>query len=51
MTIYVTGIDMSAAFNTIHRDELPEIAEKALNEDGTKMLRVLPKDTTIEIKI
>ena len=31
---------MSAAFDTIHSDKLLEIAEKTLNEDGTKMLRV-----------
>ena len=51
MTIYVTGIDMSATFDTVDRDRLLEIAEKTLNEDGTKMLRVqFPTDLTVEIK-
>lgn len=36
---------MSAAFDTIHRDKLLEIAEKTLNEDGTKMLRVYYQQT------
>ena len=34
IVIYVTGIDMSSAFDTIHRDELLEISKQFLDEDG-----------------
>ena len=48
---HVTGIDMSAAFDTIHRDKLMEIAEEILDEDGVRILRILLTNTSIEIKI
>ena len=51
ITIYVTGIDMSSAFDTIHRDKLIEIAEEIMDEDGIRILRVLLSNTSIEIKI
>ena len=51
MTIYVTGIDMSSAFDTIHRDELLNIAEKILDEDGARILRILLSNTSIEIRV
>ena len=34
MTLYVTLIDMSAAFDTIHSGKLLKIAEDALSEDS-----------------
>ncbi len=51
ITIYVTGIDMSSAFDTIHRDELLEISKQFLDEDGQRILRVLLSNTSIEIRI
>ena len=51
ITIYVTGIDMSSAFDTINRKKLLEIAERILDEDGQRMLRILLSDTTVEIRI
>ena len=51
ITIYVTGIDMSSAFDTINRNKLMEIAERILDEDSQRMLRVLLSETTIEVKI
>ena len=51
ITIYVTGIDMSAAFDTVDRNRLLEIAEGVLDEDGLRMLRVLLSDTTIEVRV
>lgn len=42
---------MSAAFETIYRDKLLEIAEDVLRENGARILRVLLTVTTIEIKI
>ena len=51
IVIYVTGIDMSSAFDTIHRDELLEISKQFLDEDGQRILRVLLSNTNIRIKI
>ena len=51
ITIYVTGIDMSSAFDTIHRYKVLEIAEKILDEDGLRILRILLSNTSIEIKV
>ena len=50
MTIHVTAVDMSTAFDTIHRVKLLEIAEEVLSEDGARMLIVLLTDATIEIE-
>ena len=51
ITIYVTGIDMSSAFDTIQRDQLIDIAKEILNEDGKRILRVLLAETTLEVKV
>ena len=51
MTIYITGIDMSSAFDTIHRDELLNISEQFLDEDGLRILRLLLSNTSIELRI
>ena len=51
ITIYVTGIDMSSAFDTIHRQRVLEIAERILDEDGARILRILLSNTSIEIKV
>ena len=42
---------MSSAFDTIYRDTVINIAEKILDEDDIRMLRVLLADTTLEVKI
>ena len=49
--IYITGIDMSSAFDTIHRDKLINIAEEFLDEDDIRIMRVLLADTTLEVKV
>ena len=51
LTVYVTGIDMSSAFDTIHRDELLKIAEGILDEDGLRILRILLSNTSIEVRV
>ena len=51
ITIYITGIDMSSAFDTINRKELMKIAERIMDEDGQRMLRILLSDTTVEVRI
>ena len=40
MEIHVIGIDMSSAFDTIHREKIMTIASKFLEEDELRILRV-----------
>ncbi len=51
ITIYITGIDMSSAFDTIHRNEMINIAERILQEDEVRILRVLLSNTTLEVRV
>ena len=37
--------------STINRNKLMEIAERILDEDGQRMLRILLSDTTVEVRI
>ena len=49
--IFVTGIDMSSAFDTIYRDKVLEIAEEVMEEDEVRILRILLSETTLEVKV
>ena len=49
--IYVTGIDMSSAFDTIQRDQLINIAKEILSENETRILRALPFENTLKFKV
>ena len=49
--IFITGIDMTAAFDTIKRSKLLEILESIVDEDELRMIRVLLSNTTLEIKV
>ena len=49
--IFITGIDMSSAFDTIYRDELIKIAEEILDEDELRILSTLLAETTLEVRI
>ena len=51
MEIFITGIDMSAAFDTIRRDKLLKIAEEFLQEDETRLIRFLLSGTNISPRI
>ena len=51
ITIYVTGIDMSSAFDTLERNKLLEIVASFMCEDNQRILRVLLSETTVEIQI
>ena len=51
ITIYVTGIDMSSAFDTIERDQLIDIAKEILDEPEIKILGVILAETTLEVKV
>ena len=51
ITIYVTGIDMSSAFDTIQRGQLIDIAKEILNKDEIRILRVVLAETTLKVKV
>ena len=51
MTIFITEIDMSSAFDTIYRDELFKIVEEFLDEDNLRILSTLLAETTLEVKV
>ena len=51
ITMYVTGIDMSSAFDTMERNKLLEYTESFLDEDNQRILRVLLSDTSVEIQV
>jgi hypothetical protein len=48
---YATGIDMTAAFDTIDRAKLIEIYASITGEDEMRMVRALNTNTTLQIKI
>ena len=50
LEIYITGIDMSSAFDTIHRHKLLEEMETFLGEDEIRMTRILLSNITIRIR-
>ena len=50
ITIYVTGIDMSSAFDAIEREQLIDIVKEILNGDKIRILRTLLTETTLEVK-
>ena len=50
LEVYITGIDMSSAFDTIHRHKLIEELEKFLEEDEIRMIRLLISNTTITVR-
>ena len=50
-TIFITGIDMSSAFDTIYRDEQLKIVEEFLDEDELRILSTLLAETPREVKV
>ena len=51
ITIYITGTDMSSAFDTIQRGQLIDIAKEILNKDEIRILRVVLAETTLKVKV
>ncbi|GFO30550.1 LINE-1 reverse transcriptase homolog [Plakobranchus ocellatus] len=49
--VNITGIDMSAAFDTINRTKLLEILRDIIDEDELRIIRFLLSETTIDVKI
>ena len=51
MKIHIVGIDMSSAFDTIHRNKLIEIIETFMGEDEVRIIRKLLSNTTLEVQV
>ena len=49
--VFITGLDMSSAFDTIIREDLIKVLENILHEDEVRMVRLLLSNTTLDIKI
>ena len=49
--VFITGIDMSSAFDTIIRQRLIEILETIIPEDEVRMSRLLLSNTTLKINM
>ena len=49
--IYITGIDLSSAFDTIIREKLVVILETILHKDELQMVKFLLRDTKLQIKM
>lgn len=51
VTIKISGIDMSAAFDTINRQEMLNIVKNIVNDDEQRLIRFLLSHTTINTRI
>ena len=51
LIVYITGIDMTSAFDTINRNKVLKITKDILKEDEFRILRVLMSDTTLEVRV
>ena len=51
LKVQITGIDMSAAFDTINRIKLLHILSDIVNEDDLRIIRFLLSNTVINMKI
>ena len=49
--VYITGIDMSSAFDTIQCEQLISIVKKFLDEDEVRMIQLLLSNTTLDVRI
>ena len=51
LKVTITGIDMSAAFDTINRTQLLDILENIIEEDELRIIRFLLSNTKINMKV
>ena len=51
IVIYITGLDMTAAFDTINREKLMNILTGIIGEDEIRMVRLLLSKTTLDVKV
>ena len=49
--VHVVGIDMSSAFDTIHRHKILEIAQDIMEEDELRILRALLSETSLKVRV
>ena len=49
--VYIIGIDMSIAFNTIRREQLIDILKKFKDEDEVRMIQLSLSNTTLDVRI
>jgi exonuclease III len=49
--IHIIGIDMSKAFDTVHREKLLSITDKILDNSTRRIVRVLVADTSLQITL
>ena len=49
--LYITGLDLSSAFDTINREELISILTKIVDKDALRMIRLLLSNTSLDIKM
>ena len=49
--IYITGIDMSSAFDTIRREQLIDILKRFLEEEEVRMIQLLLSKTKLDVRI
>ena len=51
LNIYITGIDMNSAFDTIRREQLISVVRKFLEDDEVRMIQLLLSNTTLYVRI
>ena len=51
LKLFIVGIDLSSAFDTIDRNKLLDILKPIINNDEHRMIRILHSDTSLEIKM
>ena len=51
LTVYLTGIDMSSAFDTIYRHKIIDIASSIFDNDEMRILHLLLSETQLQLKI
>ena len=51
LAVYITGIDMSSAFDTINRSELINTLQTFIPDDEMRFIRLLLSNTTLEVKV
>ena len=51
ISFFISGIDVSSAFDTIYRDKMFKKVEEFLDEDDLPILNMLIAETTLEVKV
>ena len=51
ISFFISGIDVSSAFDTIYRDKMFKKVEEFLDEDDLPIINMLLAETTLEVKV